>query len=338
MARIVLDVRDDGAVAAVRDLLWRLMASDVVQGLLVPLQTHPHEAPAPTLIKKRGRLNKANPLAPVMPLNSAKIATMLLAQGGDKRLAAVMRPCEVRALETLAAHGLASLSNLITVSIDCLGSHEEEDYRQRAALWGDDVTVRETLRWSRRGQIAPYRFRPACQMCVQPFYDQADIVIGLFGLDVRKEVLVMVRDELADKMGLVAGRNGVEAALSRRRETIAHLVAQRQQARQRLLHEIEGQAASWLDLAELLGRCTLCGECQGACPLTALSDLDMTAYEGNSAEYVAARLRDMLMRAEMCAGCGMCEAACPQGLPLLLLTQMLAERPDRAAWLPEGLS
>jgi hypothetical protein len=44
-----LDVRDRGADAAVRDVLWRLMELDIVQGLLVPLQTQPNEAPAPTL-------------------------------------------------------------------------------------------------------------------------------------------------------------------------------------------------------------------------------------------------------------------------------------------------
>ena len=43
----VVDVREKGAVAAVQDLLWWLMENDVVQGLLVPLQTHPNEAPAP---------------------------------------------------------------------------------------------------------------------------------------------------------------------------------------------------------------------------------------------------------------------------------------------------
>ena len=135
----VLDVQDRGAVAAVQDLLWQLMDQDAVQALLVPLQAHPLEAPAPTLIKNRERLNKANPLAPVMTLNSAKIVGMLLAQESGKRLAAVMRPCEARSLVELAGQKEVDLTDLVIVSIDCLGSHVEDDYEQRAALWGDDA-------------------------------------------------------------------------------------------------------------------------------------------------------------------------------------------------------
>ena len=124
-------------------------------------QAHPREAPAPTLIKNRERLAKANPLAPVMTLNSANIVGLLLSQESGKRLAAVMRPCEARALVELAKQGQVRLADLVTVSIDCLGSHDEVDYEMRTDLWGDDVPTRESLRWSRQGQIAPYRFRQA---------------------------------------------------------------------------------------------------------------------------------------------------------------------------------
>jgi formate dehydrogenase subunit beta len=89
-----------------------------------------------------------------MTLNSAKIVGLLLAQESGKRLAAVMRPCEARALAELAEQGQVALDNLLAISIDCLGSHDEKDYEQRVAVWGDDAPTRESLRWSRRGQIA----------------------------------------------------------------------------------------------------------------------------------------------------------------------------------------
>jgi formate dehydrogenase subunit beta len=319
----VLDVKEGGAVAAVQDLLWQLMEKDVVQGLLVPLQTHPHEAPAPTLIKNRERLDKANPLAPVMTLNSARIVGLLLAGESGKRLAAVMRPCEIRALVELAQ---VSQDDLVTVSVDCLGSHDEADYEQRAALWGDDVPTRESLRWSRRGQIAPYRFRSACQMCEQPYYDQASITVGLFGQDLNEQILVFTSAELAGRVGLDAdgrSRPATQAELAARQKTIERLVAQRHRARQRLLDEIQRKTAELADLLALFGSCTLCGACQEACPL---SEFDMDAYADNTPEYVAARLLDLTRRAESCVGCGMCEAACHLGLPLTLLIQMLADR------------
>lgn len=321
-------VREKGAVAAVQDLLWRLMEKDIVQGLLVPLQTHTHEAPAPTLIKNRERLERANPLAPVMTLNTAKIVGLLLAQESGKRLAAVMRPCEVRALAELAEQNRISLDDLVMISVDCLGSHEEDDYEQRVTLWGDDVPTRESLRWSRRGQIASYRFRQACQVCEQPHFDQADISLGLFGQNVNDQILVFAEAGLAAKIGLGDNawtRSAVEGDLIDRQTTIGNLVAQRRKTRQRLLGEIRAKAAELSDLLALFGACTLCGECFEACPLTPVSDLILDDFEDNTPEYVAARLLDVAYRSESCVGCGMCEAACHLGLPLMLVTQMIAE-------------
>jgi formate dehydrogenase subunit beta len=329
-----MDVRDAGAVDAVQDLLWKLMELDVAQGLLVPLQTHPLEAPAPTLIKTRERLEKTNPLAPVMTLNSAKIVGLLLAQESGKRLAAVLRPCEARALVELAKQNRVSLGDLIMISVDCLGSHAEGDYEQRVMLWGDDVPTRESLRWSRRGQIAPYRFRQACQMCEQPHFDDADIVIGLFGQNVTEQVLVYMEADLAEQVGLKnAGwtQPACEDDLLGRQTTIQELVVQRQKTRRRLLDGIRTKATELTDLLTLFDSCTLCGECMEICPLTPVSGLDMDKYGDSTPEYLAARLLDMAIRSESCVGCGMCEAACHLGLPLMLMTQMLAEQTDPAS-------
>ncbi|NIO41037.1 MAG: hypothetical protein GTO41_13205 [Burkholderiales bacterium] len=62
--------------------------------------------------------------------------------------------------------------------------------------------------------------------------------------------------------------------------------------------------------------------------MTPMSDFGMDDYQDNSREYVANRLLDIASRSESCAGCGMCQAACQLGIPLLLVTQMIAEQAD----------
>ena len=109
------------------------------------------------------------------------------------------------------------------------------------------------------------------------------------------------------------------------------MVVQRKSGRLRLLDEIRAKAAELTDLLTLFGSCTLCGECLEVCPLTPVSGLDMQEYGGNTPEYVADRLLDMVLRSESCVGCGMCEAVCHLGLPLMLVTQMLAESTDAAS-------
>ncbi len=303
----VLNVGERGAVAAVQDVLWRLMEKDVVQALLVPLQTHPREAPAPTLIKKRERLLKTNPLAPAMPINSARIVCLLLSPDlGDatqplqdalllqKRLAAVMRSCEMRAL---AQQDGSALDNLVTVSVDCVGSHE---------------------------QTAPHRFRRACQVCVQPYFDQANLIIGLFGQNVDENVLILADADLAERIGLCETawtRPAPQAALDSRQQAIKDLVTQHHETRRRLLGEIQVKTA---DLLALFDSCTLCDQCQEACPLTPAFDVD--AYEDNTPAYVAARILDLTRRAETCVACGMCETACHLGIPLMLLVRLFAGR------------
>jgi ferredoxin len=237
-------------------------------------------------------------------------------------------------LVELAKQNRVSLGDLIMISVDCLGSHAERDYEQRVTLWGDDVPTRESLRWSRRGQIAPYRFRQACQMCEQPHFDDANIVIGLFGQNVSKQVLVFMEADLAEQVGLQnAGwtQSVCEDDILGRQTTIQELVVQRQKTRQRLLDEMRSNAIELTDLLAVFGSCTLCGECMEVCPLTPVSGLDMDEYGDSTLEYSAARLLDMALRSESCVGCGMCEAVCHLGLPLMLMTQMLAEVTDPAS-------
>jgi formate dehydrogenase subunit beta len=326
-----LDVGTGDATIVMRELLWRLMDRGVVHGLLVPLQTSLRESPAPTLIKNRERLEKADPLAPVMLLNSAKVAAMLLEQESDKRLGVVLRPCEARALVALADCGAVSLDRLVTISIDCLGSHEEADYDQRINTWGDDVPVRESLRWSRRGQIAPYRYRWACRICERPYFDAADISIGLFGQRLSESLLVVTDAVLADQIGLddighARPVDGQSDEVVKRHKTIDDVASRRREWRRRAFLDFKRSHKVAADMLSLFETCCVCGECQEACPLTGtpLSRFDIHGFETNSREYTEARLLDIVVRSEYCSGCGMCETACSRGIPLLLLTQLLA--------------
>lgn len=325
-----LEVGATDATAVVRELLWRLMDRGVVQGLLVPLQTSPRESPAPTLIKNRERLEKADPLAPVMQLNSAKIAGMLLEQESDKRLGVVLRPCEARTLATLANCGVLSLDRLVTISIDCLGSHEAADYDQRIRTWGDAIPVRESLRWSRRGQIAAYRYRLACQICLQPYFDAADISIGLFGQRLSESLIVTADATLASQIGLddIDRCRPVDAEspqLAERQKTIHGVVSRRRSGRRRTFLGFKRDYKVPEDLLSLFETCLICGACQEACPLTdTLVSRFNTRDFAVSEEYTRMRLLNRVARSAYCSGCGMCQAACSQGIPLLLITQLLA--------------
>jgi ferredoxin len=203
------------------------------------------------------------------------------------------------------------LDELVLVSVDCL-DHEPGDYEA-------------------------HRLHRACQVCVQPYFDQADLTIGLFGQDVDQNVLLLAEAGLAAQLALCDEDGGaLQAALQRRQAALKTLVAQRRQARERLLDEVQRQTAGLADLLALFAPCTLCGQCQEACPLPAPFDVD--AYEDNTPAYVGARLLHLAQRADSCVACGACEAACHLALPLMRLTRLFAERPQACQPLITALS
>ncbi len=73
-------------------------------------------------------LEKANPLAPVMPINNARAVSALTARQPGETLAAVLRPCEIRALIELVKLQQASLEGVILIGLDCPGTYEVPDY------------------------------------------------------------------------------------------------------------------------------------------------------------------------------------------------------------------
>jgi hypothetical protein len=93
-------------------------------------------------------------LAPVSPFNTARMASRVLADGVGKRIAVVMRPCEVRALIELAKLSQCTLEPAILISMDCFGRMENDDYLELAMPTGKSNPACRRLRWTAR-RFAP---------------------------------------------------------------------------------------------------------------------------------------------------------------------------------------
>ncbi len=277
----------------------------------------------PHLINDPEQLNQVNPFKPLMTRNAAKHLPQILRDHPEERIGVILRPCEMRALESKTQREALPLERILTICVDCLGTYSPEDFRWRAERKGSaDRLARESLNFARQGGIAAYRFRSACQACRTPIGEGADINIGVIGLPVRQKILVMVRDQVTVK---TLGKSGFisqadQSLLNQRDHIIARLLQRGSQTRKRLADNLESILPRDLEaLIDQFHRCGKCRECFENCPLCA-------------ADYPEKDSRGLYIREDVkqwmisCAGCGMCEQACPNHLPLVTIFTQIRQQ------------
>src|SRR5512136_490148 len=201
----LVPVENNNTRAAVSALLTKVLQSGAVDALLVPLRNPAGDAVTPALVKNPALLSEADPLAPVLPLNGARLACMLTQHSPRPRLGVVMRSCEIRALVELVKLQQASLDGMTIVGVDCTGTYEVPDYA-KIAKGADPATC---------------VVRPACEMCEYPAPANADIVIQQIGVDNSTTLHVEAKNGWAERLGLT------EAAPNGRVDALNKLVAQR---------------------------------------------------------------------------------------------------------------
>lgn len=270
----------------------------------------------PHLLYDTDEIRQVNPFKPLMKFNSAKFLPQILKEQPEARVGAVLRPCEVRALEAKAKRESIPSERMLTISVDCLGTYSPEDYQWRAERKGSAESLDgEELLFARQGGIAAYRFRPACQTCQAPVGEGADINIGVIGLPVRQKILVDIRDQAtAETMGAKRSSSPADHAYIDQRQYVANRLLQRSsQTRQRLLDNLESILPGDLDaLIEQFEHCGECRSCFEICPLCAA---DYPAKDG-AGLYEREQVKQWMIS---CAGCGMCEQACPNHMPLVTI-------------------
>jgi len=343
-----LEVKDS-VLDTMTAFLRGLLEKGIVDALLVPRRTPSGDNVVQTLFADPARLESIDPIAPVLPVNSAKLVSDLTKTGAVGRLGAVLRSCEVRALIELVKLQQASLDNVLLIGVDCLGTYEMNDYAELAASSNGDLST-ELLTQAKEGHLVPhegYQFRVACQMCEYPIPQGVDLALGLIGVDSAREILVTASDELAGKLEL--SREGAAANLppkvgGDRGGAIDKLVAERTAERDRRFAEFRQRVTDMPSLLAEFSRCIRCHNCMVACPICYCKEciFRTATFEHASAQYFrwASRKGSVRMPTDTlifqltrlnhmvtsCVGCGMCESACPNDLPVATIFRTVGQK------------
>jgi formate dehydrogenase subunit beta len=277
-------------------------------------------------------LKEANVISPVLPVSSARIISEMTRLSSYKNpVGVVLRSCEIRALIELVKLKQASLDNLLIIGVDCLGTYSVSDY-QNLCKQGNSPSD-ELLRKFKEG-VEDTKLRKACQVCEYPIPSNADLVIGLVGVDFEKNILLKSCTEKGEK--ILEKFSFPEFNQSKREESVSKYISKKTEKRDTLFSEMKGETTSgWENLLSVFSTCINCHNCMRVCPICYCREcfFESPTFEFDSEKYfmwakrkgsikmprdtTLFHLGRMSHMATSCVGCGLCEQACSSNIPLL---------------------
>ena len=298
------------------------------------------------LITDVSELNNAVPFYPLMPANAGKILSQFtLKKPIQKPIAAIVKPCELRAFIELVKREQGSLENFLFISSSCGGilpikTVEQEDFDKYIADYWNTVKNADTSA----------NIRPTCNACeyFTPF--NADITVSLVGeKESDKECKMFLNTDKAEKFikdfvqGSAFGMNGEILEQEFKSSGISSLLEKRKTEKKKLFDEIHIESMGLDGMIEVFGKCIGCHGCNRVCPICycILCDFESATYDYNKSDferelnkkgglrlppdtifYQIGRLTHMSFS---CVGCGLCTDVCPVDIPLSTIFMKIGE-------------
>ncbi|EGB14599.1 Formate dehydrogenase [Pseudodesulfovibrio mercurii] len=327
-------------IAAVQGFLRGLMENESIGGVLVPMHLFGKGIPMPTLVTDPEQLSGADPLAPAFPMNSAKLLARLTRGQSGERIAAVLRPCEIRAFVELVKLNQGSIDDIILVGLDCMGAFDNTGYK---AFLGDRDPFEATMDFHRQVGNGGADIASACRACEHPAPENADIVLGLAGADLSGHIPVTASSPRGESLLLSLGLPEAEAG-GGRDEALKAMIEVRTANRDEMFERTRAVTGTLTDLAEYLASCVNCYNCRVACPVCYCKEcvFNTDVFEHKPWQYmgwakrkgslkmptdtVFYHLTRMAHMSMACVGCGQCSNACPNDIPVMELFRTVAAR------------
>jgi len=352
-----INVQDGDLLTTLRDFFRSILQLEDITAILVPQHLPTKNVVMPTLVTDPKQLNGTDPLAPVFPLNGAKIVSRLTRKPMGGNVAVVLRPCEIRAFVELVKLKQGRTEEVVLVGIDCLGTFKNGDDLQINGKIESEFTSRfyKDALSGKKLTLDGFDLAPACKACENPVPNGADISIGLFGVDTDNQLLIQARtpkgEALYDNLDLSDTEEPPE-----RPAAVESLVAERTAYRDKMFAETTEATNSLEKLNTYFAKCVNCYNCRVACPVCYCKECVFVTdvFNHDPVQYlrwanrkgiikmptdtIFYHLTRMAHMSTACIGCGQCTNACPNDIPVMELFRTVSYRTQKAFGYEAGRS
>jgi formate dehydrogenase subunit beta len=287
----------------------------------------------PALVTDAAKAEGVQVFAAAMPVNAGGlVGRMTKVEAFREKTAAILRPCETKALVELVKLKQARTENLVVLGVDCPGTYPNDEYRDRAGA-DPEADLEKRLAGEAEGLRGP------CLACVDPQAPWADLRVCLYGAEgVGLEAVTDAGAEVLEALGYenaeFPGREGALKAEAEKRAGV------RTTMEKEFLGSVQGHKA----VVDYFASCLKCHNCRTVCPICYCKEcfFDSPTFELEAEKYVGwARARGALrMPADTllfhltrlnhmvhsCVACGMCTQGCPEGIDVGLLFSTVGKR------------
>jgi len=344
-----IDVKGQPLLDALQAFFKTLLAEGRFSALLLPQHLPMKNAVMPTLVADPEKINGMDPFAPVFPINTAKMVSKLTRRPLDGRVAAVLRPCEIRAFIELVKLKQAGMEEVTLIGIDCLGAYSNVNYPRFAGNDGTQSTGRFLQTALSGGDTAceDFDLSSACKACEFPVSESADLALGFIGVDMEDHLILKAQTAKGEALLKELNLPETEEPESRGR-AVEELVNRRIEYRDRMFEETSRATADMQELSSYLANCVNCYNCRVACPVCYCKECVFVTdvFDHEPSQYlrwakrkgivkmptdtVFYHLTRMAHMSTACIGCGQCSNACPNHVPVMELFRTVASFTQKA--------
>jgi formate dehydrogenase subunit beta len=346
---VKIPIKDQNLVSSLQDFFKTMLRDGDINGLMVAQHLPMKNAVMPTLVTDPEKLDAADPLAPVFPINAAKVVSKLTRKPLGGKVAVVLRPCEIRAFIELVKLKQGRVDDVVLVGVDCLGAYSNVRYPDFAGGNGMEATLRfyRNIQEGKGTACDGFDVSPACKACEYPIPENADVLIGLVGVDLKDHLLAKANtakgEELLDNLGLSS-----TSEPEKRRKEIEQLLLERVAYRDQMFAETSEATSDVEKLVSYLGNCVNCYNCRVACPVCYCKECVFLTdvFDHEPSQYLRWAKRKGILKmptdtvffhltriahmSTACIGCGQCSNACPNNIPVMEIFRTVAHYTQKA--------